>query len=61
MRTMTVFFFTASSISCKQTSYRDRNVIEENNDWIFSQHFQYHANKQGVKTETLCYINGSDG
>ena len=59
---MIVSFFIASSISRKQTSYKDRNVIEENNDWIiFSQHFQYHANKQGVKTETLCYINGSDG
>ena len=31
---MIVFFFTASSISRKQTSYKDRNVIEENNDWI---------------------------
>ena len=26
--------FTTSSISRKQTSYKDRNVIEENNDWI---------------------------
>ena len=31
---MIVFFFTASSLSRKQTSYKDRNVIEENNDWI---------------------------
>ena len=28
---MIVLFFTASR---KQTSYKDRNVIEENNDWI---------------------------
>ena len=31
---MIVFLFTASSISRKQTSYKDRNVVEENNDWI---------------------------
>ena len=31
---MIVFLFTASSISRKQTSYKDRDVIEENNDWI---------------------------
>ena len=35
------------------------------NDWreqwldYFLQHRQYHANKQSVTTETLCYINGS--
>ena len=35
------------------------------NDWreqwldYFLQHRQYHVNKQGVTTETLCYINGS--
>ena len=45
-------FFTASSISRKQTSYKDRNIIEENNDWIISQRHQYHANKQVIKTET---------
>ena len=27
----------------------------------FSQRRHYHANTQGVKTETLCYINGLDG
>ena len=37
---MIVFFFTASSISRKQTSYKDRNVNEENNDLdYFSQRF----------------------
>ena len=35
-------------------------MIEENNDWIiFYSVINKHANKQGVKTETLCYINGS--
>ena len=35
-------------------------MIEENNDWIiFYSVVNKHANKQGVKTETLCYINGS--
>ena len=36
-------------------------MIEENNDWIISVYsvVNKHANKQGVKTETLCYINGS--
>ena len=35
-------------------------MIDENNDWIIFNSVVYkHANKQGVKTETLCYINGS--
>ena len=29
------------------------------NDWIILYSVNKHANKQGVKTETLCYINGS--
>ena len=33
-RTMIALFLTASSISRKQTSYKDRNVIKETNDWI---------------------------
>ena len=50
-RTMIVLFFTASR---KQTSYKDRNVIEENNDWII-----FHS--VSILCYTLCYINGSDG
>ena len=35
-------------------------MIEENNDRIILYSVvNKHANKQGVKTETLCYINGS--
>ena len=35
-------------------------VFEKNNDWIiFYSIVNKHANKQGVKTETICYINGS--
>ena len=40
--------------------YSNSFMIEENNDWIiFYSVVNKHANKQGVKTETLCYINGS--
>ena len=46
--------------------YSNSVMIEENNDWIIVysvvNNFNFnnkHANKQGVKTETLCYINGS--
>ena len=35
-------------------------MIEENSDWIiFYSVVNKNANKQGVKTETSCYINGS--
>ena len=53
-RTMIVLFFAASSISRKHTSYKDRNVIEENNDWII-----FHS--VSILCYTLCYLNGSDG
>ena len=64
-RTMIVFFFTASSISRNQTSYKGRKVIEENvrtyNDWIIFHSVSISCKQTRCKTETLCYINGSDG
>ena len=48
---MALLLFTASR---KQTSYKDRNVIEDNNDWII-----FHS--VSILCYTLCYINGSDG
>ena len=40
--------------------YSNSFMIEENSDWIILYSVvNKHANKQGVKTETLCYINVS--
>ena len=45
---------------CHCFYYSNSFMIEENNDWIIVYSVvNKHANKQGVKTETLCYINGS--
>ena len=65
---MIVFFFTASSISRNQTSHKGRNVIEENvrtyndqpDDWIIFHSVSISCKQTRGKTETLCYINGSD-
>ena len=54
--------FHSFAIECQRHCFYYSNsfMIEENSDWIiFYSIVNKHANKQGVKTETLCYINGS--